>query len=241
MHYHLSILSESENTQPLVRYDAEVSEKLPELSICLGLINSIRVEKEGGRVQRLKKAAYEEVRGRYKVETLKDDPTVRAYRNLYWKLGIDPTKTRPSGEALLRRVLRGSGLPNISTVVDAYNLASMKTIISISGFDKDRLNPPFCVRFAKGGETFTGIGIDKPVILTNRMLVLTDEKQIVCIYPYRDSDCTKITEQTRNALIIGYGAPGISEQQLKEAVETTLSYIKQVSDGEIETVSIFKE
>lgn len=205
------------------------------------MINSIRVEKSNGRIQWLKKAAYEEVRGRYDVETLKDDPTVRAYRNLCWKLGIDPTKKRPSGEALLRRSLHGSSLPNTSIVVDAYNLASMKTKIPISGFDKDRLNPPFCVRFAKGGETFTGIGMDKPVILTNKMLVLTDEKQIVCIYPYRDSDCTKITEQTRNALIIGYGAPGISEQQLKEAVETTLSYIKQVSDGEIETVSIFKE
>jgi DNA/RNA-binding domain of Phe-tRNA-synthetase-like protein len=46
--------------------------------------------------------------------------------------------------------------------------------------------------------------------------------------------------QTRNAIIISYGVPGIAKKQLKEAVETTLSFIKQVSDGEIETVKTFK-
>lgn len=85
---------------------------------------------------------YKEVKTKYDVETLKDEPTVRAYRDLYWRLGIDPTKTRPSGESLLRRVLHGNELPNTSTVVDAYNLASMKTIIPISGFDLDLLVPP---------------------------------------------------------------------------------------------------
>jgi DNA/RNA-binding domain of Phe-tRNA-synthetase-like protein len=115
----------------------------------------------------------------------------------------------------------------------------MKTIIPISGFDKDCLNPPFQVRFAKDGETFTGIGMSKHMALTDKMLVLADEKQVLCIYPYRDLDYTKITGQTRNVLIVGYGAPGITEKQLSEAVETTLSYIKLVSDGETEMVKVF--
>jgi DNA/RNA-binding domain of Phe-tRNA-synthetase-like protein len=71
------------------------------------------------------------------------------------------------------------------------------------------------------------------------MLVLADEKQVLCIYPYRDLDYTKITEQTKNVLIVGYGALGIAEQQLTEAVETTLSYIRQVSGGETEMINVF--
>jgi DNA/RNA-binding domain of Phe-tRNA-synthetase-like protein len=160
-----------------VDWDLEVSERLPKLSIGIGIINNVHVEIENEQIKRLKKAVYEEVRAKYNLKTLKDNPTVRAYRNFYWKLGIDPTKTRPSGEALLRRVLHGNELPRISTVVDAYNLASMKTIIPISGFDKDRLNPPFHVRFAKNGETFMGIGMVKPMTLTDKMLVLADEKK----------------------------------------------------------------
>jgi len=45
--------------------------------------------------------------------------------------------------------------------------------------------------------------------------------------------------QTRNAMIISYGVPAVSEQQLKEAVEQTLTCIKQVSQGEIEEVKAF--
>jgi len=222
-----------------VNWDSEVSARFPELSICIGLINGTHVEKENEQIQKLKKVVYEEVRVKYDIETLKDNLTVRAYRDFYWRLGVDPTKTRPSGEALLRRVLHGDELPRISTVVDAYNLASTKTIIPISGFDKDRLNPPFRVRFAKNGEVFKGIGMSEPMTLTNKMLVLADGKQVLCIYPYRDSDYAKITEQTRNVLIVGYGAPEITEEQLKEAVETTLSYIKLASGGETEMIKVF--
>ncbi|MEM3696268.1 MAG: phenylalanine--tRNA ligase beta subunit-related protein [Candidatus Bathyarchaeia archaeon] len=222
-----------------LNWDSRVSSKFPELSVCIGIITGVRVEKENEQIKNLKRSVYEEVRAKYNLETLKDNPVVRAYRDFYWKLNIDPTKTRPSGEALLRRVLHGDDLPRISTVVDAYNLASMKTIIPISGFDKDHINPPFEVRFANNGETFTGIGMSKPLVLADNMLVLADERQVLCIYPYRDAEYTKITEKTKNVVIIGYGAPGIERNQLIEAVETTLSYIKAVSGGEIQTIRVF--
>jgi DNA/RNA-binding domain of Phe-tRNA-synthetase-like protein len=79
----------------------------------------------------------------------------------------------------------------------------------------------------------------KPVTLTDKILVLADEKQVLCIYPYRDSDYTKITGQTRNMLIVGYGAQETAEQQLTEAIETTLAYVKLVSSGETEIIKVF--
>jgi DNA/RNA-binding domain of Phe-tRNA-synthetase-like protein len=220
-----------------LNWSSNVLAKFPELAICIGTITGIRNQKDNEQLRQLKKMVYEEVRAKHNVEALKNDPTVRAYRDFYWKLDIDPTKTRPSGEALLRRVLNGNELPNISTVVDAYNLGSMQTIIPISGFDRNCLNPPFHIRFARN-EAFIGIGMTKPILLTEKMLVLTDEKQVLCVYPHRDSDCTKITAKTERAVIIGYGAPRIGQEQLKEAVERTLEYIKRISGGEIETVKI---
>ena len=79
----------------------------------------------------------------------------------------------------------------------------------------------------------------KPMPLTDKMLVLTDEERVLCVYPYRDCDNTKIGLQTRNVTVVGYGTPKMAEEQLKEAVHTTLAYIKQVSGGEIETVKVF--
>lgn len=94
--------------------------------------------------------------------------------------------------------------------------------------------------FAARAQEFHGIGMNASMKLTGKMLVLADDKQIVCIYPYRDAETTKITEKTRNVVIVGYGAPHIRQNQLIDAVETALSFIRQTSSGEIETVSIFK-
>src|SRR5262245_23608702 len=38
-----------------------------------------------------------------------------AVRTMYKRVGIDPTKTRPSSEALLRRVRKGDELPRINS------------------------------------------------------------------------------------------------------------------------------
>ena len=222
-----------------VKWSANVAERFPGLRVCIGEIRNVHNEKTNEQVRMLSSIVYDEVKARCSIETLKTDPTVRAYRDFYWKLDIDPTKTRPSGEALLRRVLHGDELPQISTVVDGYNLVSMKAIIPVSGFDYEKLDPPFQVRFAESTETFAGIGMSKPLALKKNTLVLADQNQILCIYPYRDSDHSKITFQTRDALIVAYGSPGITENQLMTTIETTLSYIKQTSQGEVTMMKSF--
>ncbi len=220
-------------------WDSRVSSQFPNLAISIGLINGVCIEENSQQLCLLKKTVYEEVDGQFEIDRLKENLTVRAYRDFYWKLDIDPTKTRPSGEALLRRVLRAEELPNISTAVDAYNLASMKTIIPISGFDSDRIAPPFQVRFAKENETFTGIGMKAPILLKRNMLVLADKKQVLCIYPYRDCDDTKITLKTRNVALIGYGVPGTTSGEVREAVDIALTFIKEVAGGTIQSTNVF--
>ncbi|MEM1590280.1 MAG: phenylalanine--tRNA ligase beta subunit-related protein, partial [Candidatus Bathyarchaeia archaeon] len=95
------------------------------------------------------------------------------------------------------------------------------------------------VRFAEEGEAFTGIGMDKPIALKSNMLVLADTKRVLCIYPHRDADQTKITEKTQNVLLVGYGAPGITTQQLEEAVRAALEYIRAACGGQIQTIKVF--
>jgi len=223
-----------------VKWNQEVVERFPELAVCLGVVKGITVERTNPKIEELKAQIIEEARRIHQLEGLKNNPVVRAYRDFYWKLNIDPTKIRPSGEALLRRILRGKPLPTISTVVDAYNLASLKTIIPLSGFDLKLLNPPLQIRFSKENEKFQGIGMVTPIMLKSNMLVLADKTRILCVYPYRDADATKITQETREVVIVGYGAPGITEDQLKNAVEMTLKFIEHVSGGETETIKVFK-
>src|SRR5689334_12007105 len=51
---------------------------------------------------------------------------VAAVRTIYKRVGLDPTKTRPSSEALLRRVRKGDALPRINSLVDVCNWCSLE-------------------------------------------------------------------------------------------------------------------
>lgn len=231
---------ETHNVESFLTFSEETSIRFPNLFICTGIIQNMGVERHTEAIIALKQSIIAKMRKNNKIELLKDDLTVRAYRDLYWSLSIDPTKTRPSGEALLRRVLHGKDMPSISNVVDAYNLASLETIIPLSGFDQDLISPPVEIRFSNKKDEFKGIGLDKPAKFPEKVLLVTDKKQILCVYPYRDADATKITDKTRNVLIIGYGAPNISEKQLVDAVEKALIYIEDSAGGERGTVNVFQ-
>ena len=78
-------------------------------------------------------------------------------RTLYKALGIDPTKTRPSNEALLRRALKGEALYRINTLVDALNLVSLREQLPFGLYDLEQVRPPVVLRKGAAGEAYEGI------------------------------------------------------------------------------------
>ena len=204
-----------------------VLQKFPDLEVLMREIKSIRVSEWDPRLEEFKEDIYVDIRNRFTLERLKDEPIFRAYRNFFWRIGVDPTKVRPAAEALIRRVLGGRSIPCINTVVDAYNLASMVTCVALAAFDINRLNGDIIMRFSDKGETFLGIGMDKPAILTGGEVVMTDASRLLAIYPHRDAEYSKITLQTNNLVIISCGVPGIPEEQLREAADNAYNLIKK--------------
>lgn len=164
------------------------------------------------------------------LEAVKDLPIFRAYRDFYWRVGIDPTKTRPAGEALARRIISGKDLPTINTLVDSYNIASAESHIAIAAFDLGTVSSnSLLMRRAKSGESFLGIGMDKSLNLNGVEVVIEDQSNssLVAIYPYRDSDASKVTENTRSALMMMCGVPGVKEHDLERAKVLTKAYVEK--------------
>lgn len=162
------------------------------------------------------------------LEEVKDQPVFRAYRDFYWRVGIDPTKVRPAGEALTRKILGGRDLPRINTVVDAYNLASVETSIAIAAFDSKTVKEDaLMMRRAKGGEPFHGIGMSSPDSLSGVEVVIEDleSHRLIAVYPYRDSDDSKITQGTTDVLFMMCGVPGIDDAALERAAALTREYV----------------
>jgi len=220
----------------MIIWNEQVKEKISGLHLTLGIIKNVKVGPPTEKNKEIYNRIASMIKEKFNLENLKNDPVIRAYRDFYWHyLKIDPTKVRPAGEALVRRILGGKPIPNISNVVDAYNAASIETRISLGAYNYDLLKFPLHVRFAKNGENFKPIGKNK-VKLTGKELVLADQEKIICLYPHRDSDETKIDLNTRNVLIVGYGVPNLDSKTVFTAVKIACNYILEVAGGTVEKI-----
>jgi len=223
--------------------DQNIRRDFPKLTVLATIIKDLKIERENPLLELLKNEITQEIRSKYNVESLKYAPSIRAYRDFFWKIGIDPTKSRPAAEvdptksrpaaeAIIRRILLGNQLPKINTFVDSLNLSSAKSGVAIGSFDINRIiGELITVRYAVNGELFHGIGMDKPITLRGREVVLSDDAGLIAIYPFRDSERTKITETTRNALLIFCGVPGVELNMLQEAMNLTVNLIIRFCSG----------
>ena len=210
-----------------LKIDSKLKTRFPDLNVLLLQIDGVKIQKRDAELEKLKLEIAGQVRNDYNLDSVKDNPTFRAYRDFFWGIKIDPTKIRPAAEALVRRILAGKPLPTINTLVDAYNLASIKSGIALATFDTDKLEGELLMRFAETGEQFYGIGMDKPLILNGGEIVVADEAKLIAVYPYRDADNTKVTEKTENVTVVVCGVPRISGDVLENASRVTVEYINR--------------
>jgi len=203
----------------------------PGLSVAEGKVGPLSIQEKSPRLEALRDEIVCSVREQYTLERIKDEPLFRAYRDFFWRVGVDPTRTRPASEALVRRILAGKMLPAINTAVDAYNLASIRTGIPIAAFDADTLAGELAMRFAEEGEAFLGIGMTAPVLLHKNQVILTDDDAIVAVYPYRDSDATKITLDTETVHIVACGVPKVEREKVHSAYELAVSYLQEYASA----------
>jgi len=118
-------------------------------------------------------------------------------RALYKRFGIDPTRVRPSSEALLRRLKKGEALPRVNSLVDVANALSVQLQVPVGLYDLDKVKgDELAIRLGAEGESYTGIGKEK-VNVAGRICVADAEGP--CGNPSSDSARTMITTATERA------------------------------------------
>ncbi len=212
---------------------ADVKAKFPELNVLAVELKGLAVKDEHEDLKAFTGEVIARTKERFTPDDLKDLPIFRAYRDFFWRVGIDPTKIRPAAEALIRRILRGNPPPKINTLVDAYNLASIDTQIALAAFDAAKMSGGLRMRFSRAGEEFSGIDMDKPVALVGNELVIEDDEDLVAVYPYRDADRSKVTTSAMDVLLLVCGVPGIEYEILEGARERAVEYIKRFCGGSL--------
>jgi DNA/RNA-binding domain of Phe-tRNA-synthetase-like protein len=137
-------------------------------------------------------------------------------RALYRAFGVDPTKVRPSSEALLRRVLRGDDLPRISGPVDLANLLALRFLLPIGLYDADRLAGDVVARVGGPAESYAGIRKDE-VHLGGR-LVLADAAGPFG-NPTSDSLRAAVVPSTRRLLLVVFAPASFETARMTAHVE----------------------
>jgi DNA/RNA-binding domain of Phe-tRNA-synthetase-like protein len=139
-------------------------------------------------------------------------------RVLYRALGIDPTKTRPSSEALLRRALRGRPLPCVLNAVDLSNLLALEFLLPIGLYDAAALVGRVRLRVGKAGESYAGIRKTE-VHLEGRPVLVDDRGPFG--NPTSDSLRSSICPDTRKVCFVVFAPLSLSRERMRDHIART--------------------
>jgi DNA/RNA-binding domain of Phe-tRNA-synthetase-like protein len=157
----------------------------------------------------------ERKRREFTVDMLSGAEPIRAVRAMFGAWGIDPSKYRPSSEALLRRVVQGKGLYRVSNIVDIGNICSIETAWPFGCYTRSQLRPPVRLRLGVAGDRYEGIG-KRVWNLEGRPVVADAEGPFGS--PISDSTRTMITESTRDLLAVIYAPASAPDPAIEAAL-----------------------
>jgi DNA/RNA-binding domain of Phe-tRNA-synthetase-like protein len=146
-------------------------------------------------------------RASHTLEGLAGHPTAAAVRRLFRQAGCDPTRHRPSSEALLRRVLKGEELPAIHPLVDLNNCLSVELVVPGCVMALGSATPPFVLRAGREGEAM--LSMRGPYELHGKPLLADGEGPFGT--PITDSERVRVGERTARAWLVAYLPAGVVE------------------------------
>lgn len=135
-------------------------------------------------------------------EAAATDPVIADVRAAFKAIGKDPSRYRPSSEALTRRIVAGKGLYSVNNIVDCGNLVSLMTGLPIGCYDAAWIKGDMMLRPGTPGETYNGVG--RKSINLEGLAVLADNDGPFGS-AFSDSERTAITENTQNLVFVIYG------------------------------------
>ncbi len=181
-----------------------------------------------GELEALRARVTEHARERYELKTLASHPAVAALRKLFRAAGCDPTRYRPSSEALLRRLLKGGELPAIHPLVDLNNCLSAELAVPCCVMAEGTFEPPLTLRAGRPGEAYESLR--GPFKLEGRPLLVDAAGPVDT--PITGSQRVKVQARSRRAWLAAYLPAGVVS--LEQARETLDELLRQAPVATIE-------
>ncbi len=154
-------------------------------------------------------------------------PAIKASRIAYRACGKDPARYRLSSEALMRRVVKGNDLYRINNVVDLVNLVSLKTGMSIGGYDAEKISGPVIFDIGAKNEPYEAIGRGD---LNIEFLPVFRDGISAFGSPTSDSVRTSVTRNTKRFLMVIIGFSGADHTT--KVVDLSLNLLRKYTQAD---------
>ena len=179
------------------------------------------------------------VRGRADcLAALRAGAGMRMLYEAFNRVGVKPRRHPPSVERLLRYALERGDLPAINNLVDAYNLMSLRTGFSMGAHDLDRIALPVALRLFDGGERFTPLGGKEDIgAVPGEFGYVDAQDRVLCRLDIVQAEFSKVTADTRNALLIIEGTAAHDNAAFQNVFGETAALVLQGCGGEAEVAA----
>ncbi|RME77131.1 MAG: hypothetical protein D6776_00060 [Planctomycetota bacterium] len=205
----------------------EVDEAVRErLALAAAVYDELRLHADRAPFERRLERRLEQVRERFGDDDAARLAWFEPARRLYRAFGIDPTRRRPSSEALVRRILKGFAFPRVHPLVDAVNLCQLEQGLPYGLYDVDRLHPPVRATVGAPGEGYPGIR--KGWIRVEGRPVLRDAEGPFG-NPSSDSLRASVREGTDRVLVVVFAPAGTGEKTLERVLDGTREVFELVA------------
>jgi DNA/RNA-binding domain of Phe-tRNA-synthetase-like protein len=182
---------------------------------------------------------YDEVasvaRGRFLESPLGEHPVAGGVRRMFKAAGIDPSRYRPSGEALVRRILKGQDLYHINCIVDINNICSIESLFPLGAYDYKYINGDVSIRLGTSDEIYHGIG--REINIAGKLVSADSEGAFGS--PIADSDRTKITEDTRDVLVLLYAPKSTDDSDVRQTIDRFADLAREYAGAQTRNSGIY--
>jgi DNA/RNA-binding domain of Phe-tRNA-synthetase-like protein len=161
-----------------------------------------------------------------------DLPQVACWREAFRGFGAKPQRTRPSVEALLRRL--EPGLPRIDRITDTYNAVSIACLLPVGGEDLARYRGPARLVRAAGDEDFDTVAAGQPAVEhpDPGEVIWRDDLGVTCRrWNWRQCARTRVTGSTTAGLFILDGLAALGTDGLRAAAAELTGSLGRLSPG----------
>lgn len=212
-----------------------IFEMFPGLRVGAVVVRGIDNHGSAAEIQEILHRQEAEIRARYTLESLLQEPKIQAWRNAYALFGAKPKDYRPSVENLYRLVLEGKEIRHINQFVDIYNLVSLTHTLPVGAEDLDAMQGDLVLDFAGPNEPpALLLGDTEPCAPHEGEVIYKDDASFVCRrFNWREADRTKLTEQTKNCIAVIEGLPPVTETEISAALEDLQRYVQEYCGGNV--------